>query len=82
MLGIMRCAAYTSTVNCPLYVPVPEGETRAVRDSAIEHFYDKLLKIKDRFKTEMGRKQGQKRHDLVSSADPDQILAKADLIVS
>jgi hypothetical protein len=34
--------------------------------SAIGHFYDKLLQIKDRLKTEPGRQMGEARHRVVS----------------
>lgn len=33
--------------------------------SAIQHFYDKLLHIKERLKTEPGKKLAEKRHKLV-----------------
>lgn len=34
--------------------------------SAIQHFHDKLLHIKERLKTEPGKKLAEKRHKLVS----------------
>jgi len=34
--------------------------------SAIQHFYDKLLHVKDRLKTEPGKRMGEKRHELAS----------------
>jgi hypothetical protein len=37
--------------------------------SAIQHFHDKLLHVKDRLKTEPGKRMGQKRHELVSVSD-------------
>lgn len=60
--GILRCAAYTSVVNNPLYT-APDDP--AQETSAIQHFHDKLVLIKDRLKTEPGRKLGQKRHDVI-----------------
>lgn len=59
----MRCSAYSSATNHPLHVPslteselsrLPSKEqadyTEKKRVSAIEHFGDKLLHIKDRLK--------------------------------
>jgi uncharacterized protein len=34
-------------------------------DSAIEHFHDKLLHIRDRLKTDAGKRMGEKRHQFV-----------------
>ncbi|KAH7926096.1 hypothetical protein BV22DRAFT_1111928 [Leucogyrophana mollusca] len=58
--GIMRCAAYSAAVNRPLHAPPGRSDT------AIAHFYDKLLHIQDRLKTEAGRKMGAKRHQFAS----------------
>jgi uncharacterized protein len=63
VIGVLRCAAYTSTVNHPLYAPPDDP---AQDQSAIQHFYDKLVHIRDRLKTEPGRKLGEKRHRVVS----------------
>ncbi|KAH7913538.1 hypothetical protein BJ138DRAFT_1145962 [Hygrophoropsis aurantiaca] len=57
--GIMRCAAYSAVVNRPLHAPPGRSDT------AIQHFYDKLLHIQDRLKTEPGRKMGRKRHQFM-----------------
>ena len=35
-------------------------------DTAIQHFYDKLLHIQDRLKTEPGKTMGTQRHQFVS----------------
>jgi hypothetical protein len=35
------------------------------KDSAIAHFHDKLLHIRERLKTAPGRKMGEKRHQFV-----------------
>ncbi|KAI0703452.1 hypothetical protein BC835DRAFT_1318984 [Cytidiella melzeri] len=60
--GIMRCAAYSAAVNRPLHAP--EGDpTRP--NSAIEHFYDKLLHIREQLKTEPGKQMAKKRHQLM-----------------
>ncbi|KIO34676.1 hypothetical protein M407DRAFT_240506 [Tulasnella calospora MUT 4182] len=62
--GIMRCAAYSSATNRPLYVPEQDyASNKYPKDSsAIDHFYDKLLHIKERLKTDAGRALGEKRH--------------------
>ncbi|KAG2124160.1 hypothetical protein BD769DRAFT_1628816 [Suillus cothurnatus] len=57
--GIMRCAAYSAAVNRPLHAP--PGRL----DTAVQHFYDKLLHIQDRLKTEPGKQMGTKRHQFV-----------------
>jgi uncharacterized protein len=40
--------------NRPLVTPAP--------DSAIQHFHDKLLHLKDMLKTDLGRRLGERRH--------------------
>ncbi len=45
----MRCAAFSSATNRPLYVPSSEDAT-LIDSSAIQHFHDKLLHIKERIK--------------------------------
>lgn len=54
----MRCCAYSSATNRPLYVPADaataahgaDAHQALVDSSAIQHFHDKLLHIKDRMK--------------------------------
>ncbi|KAF9790864.1 hypothetical protein BJ322DRAFT_1038566 [Thelephora terrestris] len=60
--GIMRCSAYTAVTSNPLHVP--NGDPLQA-SSAIQHFYDKLLHIKDHLKTEPGKRMGQKRHEIM-----------------
>ncbi|KAJ6497476.1 hypothetical protein C8R45DRAFT_1211361 [Mycena sanguinolenta] len=60
--GIMRCAAYSAAVNRPLYVPVDDPRAN---DSAIQHFHDKLVLIRDRLKTAPGKVLGEKRHNVL-----------------
>ncbi|OSD06421.1 hypothetical protein PYCCODRAFT_1464360 [Trametes coccinea BRFM310] len=60
--GILRCAAYSAATNHALHTP--EGDP-AHESSAIQHFHDKLLHIKDRLKTEAGKKLAEKRHKLM-----------------
>ena len=47
----------------PLHTP-PEDPNLA--NSAIQHFHDKLVHIKDRLKTAPGRAMGERRHQVVS----------------
>ncbi|KAI0370404.1 hypothetical protein BV20DRAFT_1043880 [Pilatotrama ljubarskyi] len=60
--GILRCAAYSAATNRPLHVP--NGDP-ANGDSAIQHFHDKLLHIKDHLKTAPGKQLAEKRHKLM-----------------
>lgn len=46
----------------------PPGDP-AAPTSAIQHFHDKLLHIKDKLKTDPGKAMGVKRHQLVSPID-------------
>ncbi|PCH42473.1 hypothetical protein WOLCODRAFT_132404 [Wolfiporia cocos MD-104 SS10] len=60
--GILRCAAYSAATNHPLHTP--DGDP-AHSSSAVQHFYDKLLHIRERLKTEPGRRMAEKRHNLM-----------------
>ncbi|KAJ7455284.1 hypothetical protein B0H11DRAFT_1874817 [Mycena galericulata] len=62
--GIMRCAAYSAAVNRPLHIPAGD---RGASESAIQHFHDKLVLIRDRLKTPQGKVLGEKRHRLLLS---------------
>ncbi|KAJ6532011.1 hypothetical protein B0H19DRAFT_1189573 [Mycena capillaripes] len=62
--GILRCAAYSAAVNRPLYIP--SGDPR-VQESAIQHFHDKLVLIRDRLKTTPGKILGEKRHSVLTA---------------
>ena len=72
-IGIARCFAYSAAVNRPLVSESAEVEKKAQAgsldfhgdESAIIHFYDKLLKLQDRFKTEAGKKEAAKRHEFL-----------------
>ncbi|KAF8627735.1 hypothetical protein AX15_004263 [Amanita polypyramis BW_CC] len=60
--GVMRCAAYSAVTNHALHTPLGDPVQPL---SAIQHFHDKLLYIKDRLKTEPGKRLGAKRHELL-----------------
>ena len=65
-------AAIDTHISCFSALHAPNGDPLQTT-SAIQHFHDKLLHIKDRLKTEPGKKMGQTRHDLVSvTRNPDQ----------
>ena len=54
-VGVMRCAAYSAVKGRELLSESSDGsgENRGDEDSAEGHFYDKLLKIKDRMKVRL-----------------------------
>ncbi|KZV73110.1 hypothetical protein PENSPDRAFT_575147 [Peniophora sp. CONT] len=60
--GIMRCAAFTAATGNSLHAP--EGDPRR-EASTVQHFYDKLLHIRDRMKTEPGKRAAERRHKLM-----------------
>ncbi|KZT02597.1 uncharacterized protein LAESUDRAFT_762719 [Laetiporus sulphureus 93-53] len=60
--GIMRCAAYSAVTNHPLHTP---GNDPAHAASAVQHFHDKLLHIRERLKTEPGIRLAEKRYQLM-----------------
>ncbi|KAI0045859.1 hypothetical protein FA95DRAFT_1560736 [Auriscalpium vulgare] len=60
--GILRCAAYSAATNHALHAPIGDPEQPA---SAIQHFHDKLLHIRERMKTAPGKELADKRHKLI-----------------
>lgn len=60
--------AIDAHILCFSPLHVPQGDPLQAT-SAIQHFHDKLLHIKDRLKTEPGKRMGQKRHEFVSVPD-------------
>lgn len=90
-LGVARCLAFTGAFGRPI-VSVTGNDERTQRTlfkegklkpvagkagSAIGHFYDKLVFLKDMLKTSAGRKIGQQRHDFILSF-LDQIFEEID----
>jgi len=56
-VGVMRCAAYSGAKGRVLLdVDNQQGE------SAEGHFHEKLLRIKDRMKTDFGKEEAERRH--------------------
>ncbi|SNX87298.1 uncharacterized protein MEPE_06008 [Melanopsichium pennsylvanicum] len=76
-IGIFRCAAFSTNVNRPLYVPpnnpamdpVPPAEQgEGYNGSAVAHFYEKLLKIKgERLYTEQARQEAERRQGVMQN---------------
>ncbi len=68
-IGIARCFAYGGNVNQPLFDPeIPERtamtakEYRSGRSSSLNHFGEKLLKLRDRMNTATARRWAEERH--------------------
>ncbi|PWY99587.1 hypothetical protein BCV70DRAFT_200521 [Testicularia cyperi] len=76
-IGILRCAAYSGIANRPLYIPPnnPAGDSRPPAEqgqgyngSAIAHFYEKLVKIRDdRLFTSQARLEASRRQQMMDS---------------
>ena len=49
----------------PLHTPADDA---VYAHTAIQHFHDKLLNIRDRLKTEAGKEMGNRRHQVVSTS--------------
>lgn len=63
-IGIARCFAYGGHAGRPLYDPETEGTDDT---SAIQHFHDKLLKLKDTLHTQTARSVAEKRHECMET---------------
>lgn len=57
-IGIARCFAYGGSKNRILYSP----DEKEKENSSIQHFYDKLFKLKDMMNTESAKLIAAKRH--------------------
>ena len=71
-IGIARCFNYGGFKNRPLYNPAIEpnlnmskAEYKASSAPTINHFYEKLLLLKDRMNTKTGAKLALERHDFM-----------------
>lgn len=82
-IGIARCFTYSGEKNRTLHIPgVLGGKSREEykklgSETAIAHFNDKLLKIKDSMLTNSGKKIAKKRHDYLQEFY-NQFLAEWD----
>ncbi|MFH0701812.1 MAG: HD domain-containing protein [Candidatus Woesearchaeota archaeon] len=66
-IGIARCFTFSGHYSSPLWVPEISLETSVynptrLNTSAIHHFYEKLLKLKDAMHTSAGRRIAEERH--------------------
>ena len=68
-IGIARCFAYAGSVGHLLFDPelsvredMTEKEYRKGKTSAVHHFYEKLLKLKDLMNTDAARRIAEERH--------------------
>lgn len=71
-IGLCRTIAYNTTHHRKLFNPAQfpdENQTleqyKAAQDPAINHFFDKILKLKNAMQTETGKKLAQSRHDFL-----------------
>lgn len=63
-IGIARCFAYGGNKNRPLYSPNTPKEKD---NSSIQHFYDKLLLLKDKMNTPTGQQIAIERHEFMKA---------------
>jgi uncharacterized protein len=73
-IGVARTFAYGGSRNQPIYdpelQPVLHNDFEAyakTRTSTINHFYEKLLLLKERINTEAGKRMADERHDFMQS---------------
>lgn len=71
-IGIARCFNYGGFKNRPLYNPaiapnlaMTKEEYKATQAPTINHFYEKLLLLKDKMNTETGKIIAQERHQFM-----------------
>ncbi|TVP84383.1 MAG: HD domain-containing protein [Alkalicoccus sp.] len=69
-VGIARCFMYAGSHGSPMHDPeqrprynLTEQEYRDNSASAVTHFYEKLLTLKDTMNTPSGKKRAEKRHE-------------------
>lgn len=60
-IGIARCFAYGGSKNRILYNP----DEQEKENSSVQHFYDKLFKLKDKMNTESAKLIAAKRHSFM-----------------
>jgi uncharacterized protein len=71
-IGIARTFAYGGFVGRPIYDPSVAAtlhtcvtDYQQIKGTTINHFYEKLLLLKDRMKTTTGRRLAEQRHQVV-----------------
>ncbi|KAI9292041.1 hypothetical protein K502DRAFT_326006 [Neoconidiobolus thromboides FSU 785] len=74
-IGILRCAAFSGAKDIPLYDQSKDQIYKSIEfekevevtGTAISHFYDKLLKLRNGMRTKKGIKLAEKRHNTMLS---------------
>ncbi|MDY2586400.1 HD domain-containing protein [Winogradskyella aquimaris] len=73
-IGIARCFNYGGFKNRVLYDPnispnlnMTKAEYKTAKSPTINHFYEKLLLLKDQMNTKTGRRIAEKRHDFMEN---------------
>ncbi|MBQ0769638.1 MAG: HD domain-containing protein [Bizionia sp.] len=71
-IGIARCFNYGGFKNRPLFNPEIKPQLKMTKEEyknseapTINHFYEKLLLLKDRMNTKSGKQIAEKRHDFM-----------------
>lgn len=71
-IGIARCFNYGGFKDRPLYDPavqpnlqMTKAEYKASKAPTLNHFYEKLLRLKDQMHTKTGKRIAQKRHEFM-----------------
>jgi len=71
-MGIARCFTYTGHTNREIHNPeikpklnMSKEEYKKNNGPSINHFYEKLLLLKNKMNTEMGKKMAVKRHEFM-----------------
>ena len=71
-IGIARCFNYGGFKNRALYNPeiapnlnMSKAEYKASKAPTINHFYEKLLLLKDQMNTKTGKRIAEKRHEFM-----------------
>ena len=61
-IGIARTFAFGGSHGRPIHDPAGEDKT-----TSIQHFYEKLLRLKDKMNTPTGRRMAQRRHEFLET---------------
>jgi len=66
-IGIARAFSYGGYMSRPFFVPSikPNTDESKKNPTTINHFFEKLLLIKDKMNTKMGKKLAKQRHDIM-----------------
>ena len=72
-IGIARAFTYGGFFNRPIYDPaikpsrsITKEEYKTTEAPSVNHFYEKLLKLKDMMYTRLGRKMAKRRHRFIN----------------